>query len=101
MSAAIYSRFKSIARRSMVGLIPRSEAGQSQGVKCKFRGPGAQFFEVQAAESSPEMPSGDVDLEAIKKGLDQAMQQAEEQARRQIAELEEARELNPWLRRVE
>jgi RecQ family ATP-dependent DNA helicase len=64
------------------------------------RGPGAQFFEVQAAESSPVMPSGDVDLDTAKTALKQAMQQAEEEARRQITEPEEAREPNPWLRRV-
>lgn len=58
------------------------------------RGPGAQFFEVQAAESSPVMPSGDVDLDTAKTALKQAMQQAEEEARRQITEPEEAREPN-------
>ena len=46
------------------------------------------------------MPSGDVDLEAIKHKLSQAMQQANEEQRRQITEPEEAREPNPWLRRV-
>ena len=46
------------------------------------------------------MPSGDVDLDAAKTELKQAMQQAEEEARRQITEPEEAREPNPWLRRV-
>lgn len=73
------------------------------GVHCQHffvRGPGAQFFEVQAAESSPAIPSGDVDLEAAKTELKQVMQQAEEEARRQITEPEEAREPNPWLRRV-
>jgi hypothetical protein len=65
-----------------------------------IRGPGAQFFEVQAAESSPAISYRDVDLEAIKKELGQAIQQAEEEARRQITESEEAREPNPWLRRV-
>jgi hypothetical protein len=55
---------------------------------------------VQAAESSPVMPSGDVDLDAAKTALKQAIQQAEEEARRQITEPEEAREPNPWLRRV-
>jgi hypothetical protein len=39
-------------------------------------------------------------LEAIKQELSQAMQQASEEARRQIAQPEEAREPNPWLRRV-
>ncbi len=46
------------------------------------------------------MPSGDVDLEATKTELKQAMQQAEEDIRRQITELEEAREPNLQLRRV-
>ncbi len=46
------------------------------------------------------MPSGDVDLEAVKTELKQAMQQAEEDIRRQITELEKAREPNLWLRRV-
>jgi hypothetical protein len=46
------------------------------------------------------MPSGDVDLDAAKTVLKQAMQQAKEEARRQITELEEAREPNPWLRHV-
>ncbi|PVH71468.1 hypothetical protein DL98DRAFT_615427, partial [Cadophora sp. DSE1049] len=63
-------------------------------------GPGAQYFEVQAEESSPAMPSGDVDLEAIKKRLNQEMQQADEEQRRRITEPEAAREPNPWLRRV-
>jgi hypothetical protein len=73
------------------------------GVHCLhffIHGPGAQYFEGQAAESRPAIPSEDVDLEAIKKELDQAMQQAEEEARRQITEPEEAREPNPRLRRV-
>jgi RecQ family ATP-dependent DNA helicase len=73
------------------------------GVHCQHffvRGPGAQYFEVQAEGSSPAMPSGDVDLEAIKHKLSQAMQQANEEQRRQITEPEESREPNPWLRRV-
>jgi hypothetical protein len=45
---------------------------------------------VQAARSSAAIPSGDVDLDAAKTKLKQAMQQAEEKARRQITELEEA-----------
>jgi hypothetical protein len=65
-----------------------------------IRGPGAQYFEVQAARSSPAIPSGGVDLEAAKTELKQAMQQAEEDTRRQITELEEAQEPNPWLCRV-
>jgi len=64
------------------------------------KGSGSAFFEVQAAESSPAIPSRDVDLDAAKTALKQAMQQAEEEARRQITESEEAREPNPWLRRV-
>jgi hypothetical protein len=39
-------------------------------------------------------------LEAIKKKLNQEIEQASEEARRQITEPEEAREPNPWLRRV-
>ncbi|KAH6702795.1 hypothetical protein BKA61DRAFT_704075 [Leptodontidium sp. MPI-SDFR-AT-0119] len=73
------------------------------GVHCQHffvRGPGAQYFEVQAEGSSSAVPSGDVDLDAAKTALKQAMQQAEEEARRQITEPEEAREPNPWLRRV-
>ncbi|PVH68391.1 hypothetical protein DL98DRAFT_542439 [Cadophora sp. DSE1049] len=58
------------------------------------RGPGAQYFEVQASESCPAIPSGDIDLGAIKKELGQAIQQAEEEERRQIIEPEEAREPN-------
>jgi hypothetical protein len=46
------------------------------------------------------MPPGDVDLEAIKKRLNQEMQQADEEQRRQITTPEESREPNPWLRRV-
>ncbi|KAH8645968.1 hypothetical protein BGZ60DRAFT_535796 [Tricladium varicosporioides] len=71
------------------------------GVHCQhffIRGPGAQFFEIQAAESRPVILSGDVDLEAAKTGLKQAMQQAEEDIRRQITEPEAAREPNLWLR---
>lgn len=73
------------------------------GVHCQHffvRGPGAQYFEVQAAASSQAMPSGDFDLEAIKKELGQAIEQAEEEERRQITEPEESREPNSWLRRV-
>ncbi len=55
---------------------------------------------MQAAESSPVILSRDVDLDAAKTALKQAMQQAEEEARRQITEPDEAREPNPWLRRV-
>ena len=87
----------------------RPKAGTEQdfpwraGVHCQHffvRGPGAQFFEVQAVESSTVVPSGDVDLDVAKAELKQAIQQAEEEARRQITEPEEAREPNPWLRRV-
>lgn len=39
-------------------------------------------------------------MDAAKTALKQAIQQAEEEARRQITEPEEAREPNPWLRRV-
>ena len=46
------------------------------------------------------MPSRDVDLEAIKKRLNQEMQQADEEQRRQITKPEESREPNPWLRRI-
>ena len=46
------------------------------------------------------MLSGDVDLDTAKTALKQAIQQVEEEARRQITELEEAREPNPWLRHV-
>ncbi|KAF8854725.1 hypothetical protein BDZ45DRAFT_747164 [Acephala macrosclerotiorum] len=74
------------------------------GMYCQHffvRGPGAQYFEVRAEESSLAISSGDVDLDAAKTALKQAMQQAEEEARRQITEPKEAREPNPWLRRVE
>ncbi|TVY12509.1 hypothetical protein LARI1_G009141 [Lachnellula arida] len=40
------------------------------------------------------IPSGDVDLDITKTALKQAMQQAEEEARRQITEPEDAREPN-------
>ncbi|KAK6610433.1 hypothetical protein H4I95_03492 [Botrytis cinerea] len=73
------------------------------GVHCQHffvRGPGAQFFEVQAVESSPAISLRDVDLDAAKMALKQAMQQAEEDIRHQITEPEAAREPNPWLRRV-
>ena len=46
------------------------------------------------------MPSGDVDLDAAKTALKQAIQQAEEEAHRQITKPEETQEPNPWLRRV-
>jgi hypothetical protein len=39
-------------------------------------------------------------LEAIKKRLKQEIEQASEEARCQITEPKEAREPNPWLRRV-
>jgi hypothetical protein len=42
------------------------------------RGPGAQYFEVQAVGTSPVTLSGDVDLDAAKTELKQAIQQAEE-----------------------
>ncbi|KAM3067126.1 hypothetical protein ACMFMG_011681 [Clarireedia jacksonii] len=73
------------------------------GVHCQHffvRGPGAQYFEVQAAGSRPAIPPGEVDWEAIKQQLKQEMQQAEEEARHPITEPEEACEPNPWLRRV-
>jgi hypothetical protein len=47
------------------------------GVHCQHffvRGPGAQYFEVQAIETSPVIPSGDVDLDAAKTELKQAIQ---------------------------
>jgi hypothetical protein len=73
------------------------------GVHCQHffvRGPGAQYFEVQAAESSPAIPPGGVDLEAIKNKLSREMQQADEEQRRQITEPKESREPNPWLCRM-
>jgi hypothetical protein len=73
------------------------------GVYCQYffvRRPGAQYFEVQAEGSSPAIPSGNVDLEAIKKRLNQEIQQADEEQCRQITTPEESREPNPWLRRV-
>ncbi|PQE19012.1 c2H2-type zinc-finger domain-containing protein [Rutstroemia sp. NJR-2017a BVV2] len=47
--------------------------------QCFPKGSGSAFFEVQAAGSRPAIPSGDVDLEAIKKRLDQEIQQADEE----------------------
>ncbi len=76
---------------------------QRSGVYCQhffICGPGAQFFEVQVAGSSPAMLSRDVDLEAIKKRLNQEMQQADEEQHRQITTLEESQEPNPQLRHV-
>jgi len=64
------------------------------------RGPGAQYFEVQAKGSSPVMSPRDVDLEAIKKKLNQEIEQVSEEAHCQITEPEESREPNPWLHRV-
>ena len=46
------------------------------------------------------MPSGDVDLEAIKKRLSQEIQQADEEQRYQITKLEESQEPNPRLYRI-
>jgi len=60
------------------------------------KGSGSAFFEVHTAGSSPVISYGDVDLDAAKIELKQAMQQAEEEARRQITELEEAREPNEY-----
>ena len=37
------------------------------------RGPGAKYFEVQASEPRPAMPQWDIDLDAIKKELGQAI----------------------------
>ncbi|KAH9203290.1 hypothetical protein DL95DRAFT_256556, partial [Leptodontidium sp. 2 PMI_412] len=87
----------------------RPEAGREvrvpwkSGIHCQHffpRGPGAQYFEVQASESRPAMPSGDIDLDAIKKELGQDIQQAKEEERHQIIEPDEAREPNSWLCRV-
>jgi hypothetical protein len=46
------------------------------------------------------MLPGDVDLDVAKTALKQVMQQADDEARRQITVPEEAREPNPWLQRV-
>ncbi|KAJ8060117.1 hypothetical protein OCU04_010471 [Sclerotinia nivalis] len=51
-------------------------------------------------ETSPIIPSGDIDLDTTKTILKQAIQQAEEDIRRQITEPEATREPNPWLHRV-
>ena len=53
-------------------------------------GPGVQYFEVHLTGSSLARPSRDVDLEAIKHKLSQAIQQANEEQRRQITESEES-----------
>jgi hypothetical protein len=62
--------------------------------------PGSAFFEVQGAGSHLAVPSGDVNLEAIKDELGRAITQAEEEERYYITEPEEACEPHPWLRRV-
>lgn len=64
------------------------------------KGSGSAFFEVQVVESGPEIPSKGVELEAIKKELGQAIEQAAEEERRRITEPEEAREPNRWVCRV-
>ncbi|KAL8912988.1 MAG: hypothetical protein Q9171_002119 [Xanthocarpia ochracea] len=76
-----------------------------RGVYCQHffvRGPGAQYFEV-AKESSPEptsSQSGDSGFTAAKQDLEAALKKAEEEGRRKVAECEESRVPDPWLRRV-
>lgn len=75
------------------------------GVHCQHffvRGPGAQFFEVasQASLEHRSTPSSDSGFAAAKQELATALKKAEEEERKKITEPEEAREPNPWLRRV-
>jgi hypothetical protein len=75
------------------------------GVHCQhffIRGPGSQYFEVSGADRPPasQSPSADVGFEAAKQELEQALQRAEDQERRQITEPEKAKEPSGWLRRV-
>ncbi|PQE17495.1 hypothetical protein CJF32_00008734 [Rutstroemia sp. NJR-2017a WRK4] len=88
--------------RALLSSIPIGEPTKERPTRGRERYTGSiekrgplLYFEVQAVGSRPAIPSGDVDLEAIKKRLNQEIQQAEEEACCQITEPEESREPNP------
>ena len=79
------------------------------GVYCQrffIQGHKSGYFEVQSAEATPradtqpEIASRADHFRSAKRELEAAMRKAEAEERRVIKEAEEAREPNPWLRRV-
>lgn len=62
--------------------------------------PRAQYFEVQAAVSSLAILPANIDLDAMKTVIKQAIKEAKAKAHHQVTKLEEARKPNPWLQRV-
>ena len=79
------------------------------GVHCQrffTQGHKSGYFEVQRAEARPEsssqpgIASRTDQYKAAKRELEEALRKAEAEERRVIKEAEEAREPNPWLRRV-
>ena len=79
------------------------------GVHCQRffkQGPKSGYFEVEKAEATPQaneqlgIASRTDQFKAAKRELEAALRKAEEEERRVIKEAEEAREPNPWLRRV-
>jgi RecQ family ATP-dependent DNA helicase len=79
------------------------------GVHCQrffIQGPKSGYFEVGKAEATPQaneqpgIASRTDQFKAAKRELEEALRKAEAEERRVIKEAEEAREPNPWLRRV-
>jgi RecQ family ATP-dependent DNA helicase len=78
------------------------------GVHCQrffIQGHKSGYFEVQRPEASPESSQPGIasrtdQFKAAKRELEEALRKAEAEERRVIKEAEEAREPNPWLRRV-
>jgi hypothetical protein len=77
------------------------------GIHCQRffkQGYKSQYFEVQpiptGASSTPRIASRKSQFEAAKKEIERAFAKAEEEEQRQIKESDEAKEPNPWLRRV-
>ena len=70
------------------------------------QGPKSGYFEVRNAEATPQankqpgIASRTDQFKAAKRELEAALRKAEQEERRVIKEAEEAREPNPWLRRV-
>ena len=77
------------------------------GIHCQRifkQGPKSGYFEVSAEASPPSgqpgIASREDQFKAAKRELEAALRKAEEKERQCIKEVDEAREPNPWLRRV-
>ncbi|KAH6691771.1 hypothetical protein BKA61DRAFT_714986, partial [Leptodontidium sp. MPI-SDFR-AT-0119] len=90
------------------GVHPGTNTPWRAGVKCQrffVQGAKSGYFEVQATDaeqipSRAQIKSRIDQFKAAKGEMEAALRAAEAKERREIKEFDEARESNPWLRRV-